>query len=156
MAHAAAGAQPEAVSVSILRFGPLHLTIRMAKLRNVLLSVDLPEAPPISLSALNLAQALEVLNGMPISPSRNKPAELFANALQSVRPGQTLTYGQMAALLGTAPRAIGARCAHNALLLRIPCHRITGISGLGGFRSGLLWKTTLLALEKDSSVFPPP
>jgi methylated-DNA-[protein]-cysteine S-methyltransferase len=71
-------------------------------------------------------------------------------ALRRLRPGETATYGQIAAALGRpgSARAVGSACGRNPLPLFVPCHRVTGAGGsLGGFSGGLAWKRLLLALE---------
>jgi O-6-methylguanine DNA methyltransferase len=77
----------------------------------------------------------------------------FCDTLQSIPPGQTRSYGTLAATLNTSPRAVGSLCARNRLLLRIPCHRVVAAKGPGGFRAGRAWKETLLWLERDRTVF---
>jgi len=47
--------------------------------------------------------------------------------------GQTRTYGDLARLLGSAPRAVGQACGSNYFPLLIPCHRVVAAKGLGGF-----------------------
>lgn len=47
--------------------------------------------------------------------------------------GRTRTYGEIAEEIKSGPRAVGSACAHNKLLLIIPCHRVIGAKGLGGF-----------------------
>jgi methylated-DNA-[protein]-cysteine S-methyltransferase len=71
-------------------------------------------------------------------------------ALRRVPYGEVVTYGELAALAGrpTAPRAAGTFCAHNRFALVVPCHRVVGASGLGGYGSlGLAYKRRLLELE---------
>lgn len=50
--------------------------------------------------------------------------------------GQTRTYGEVAAELGTAAQAVGQACGRNPVPLVVPCHRIVGANSLGGFSSG--------------------
>lgn len=57
-------------------------------------------------------------------------------ALQTIPPGQTLTYGELARQLGSAPRAVGQACGANPLPVIYPCHRVVSASGLGGFMQG--------------------
>ena len=55
-------------------------------------------------------------------------------ALSAIPRGQFRTYGEIARLVGTAPRAIGKACGANRIALIIPCHRVVGAQGsLGGF-----------------------
>jgi methylated-DNA-[protein]-cysteine S-methyltransferase len=71
-------------------------------------------------------------------------------ALRRVPYGEVVTYGELAALAGrpTAPRAAGTFCAHNRFALVVPCHRVVGATGLGGYGSlGLAYKRRLLELE---------
>ena len=73
-----------------------------------------------------------------------------AAALREVGRGETVTYGELAALAGApgAARAAGSFCARNHLPLFVPCHRVVAASGLGGYGSyGLGYKRRLLALE---------
>lgn len=63
------------------------------------------------------------------------------DALLAIPFGETRTYGQLARELGTGARAIGGACARNALPIVIPCHRVVGRSGLGGFSGD--WETGL-------------
>lgn len=73
-----------------------------------------------------------------------------AYALRSTRRGEIVSYGDLARLAGYpgAARAAGTFCAHNRFLLVVPCHRVVGANGLGGYGSaGLQTKRRLLALE---------
>lgn len=47
--------------------------------------------------------------------------------------GQVLSYKEVAARIGSAPRAVGQACGANFFPPVIPCHRVTAASGLGGF-----------------------
>jgi methylated-DNA-[protein]-cysteine S-methyltransferase len=76
--------------------------------------------------------------------------ERCAHALRAVPRGETVTYGELAALAGSpgAARAAGSFCARNRLGLFVPCHRVVGASGLGSYGShGLAYKKRLLELE---------
>lgn len=64
--------------------------------------------------------------------------------------GETLTYGQVARLVGDpgAARAVGVACNRNPIPVIVPCHRIIGAGGkLVGFGGGLDRKVKLLELE---------
>ncbi|MBI2314186.1 MAG: methylated-DNA--[protein]-cysteine S-methyltransferase [Betaproteobacteria bacterium] len=54
-------------------------------------------------------------------------------AIAAIPAGRTRSYGDLAAEIGSAPRAVGAACGANPLPLVIPCHRVVAKHGLGGF-----------------------
>ena len=54
-------------------------------------------------------------------------------ALTDVPPGRPVTYGALAARLGTSARAVGNACAANPVPLFIPCHRVVPVRGVGGY-----------------------
>ncbi|MES1246703.1 MAG: methylated-DNA--[protein]-cysteine S-methyltransferase [Actinomycetota bacterium] len=73
-----------------------------------------------------------------------------AHALRAIPRGETVTYGELAALAGApgAARAAGSFCARNRLGLFVPCHRVVSAGGLGSYGSlGLEYKKRLLRLE---------
>ena len=73
------------------------------------------------------------------------------NALDSIRYGTTISYGELAGYLGV-PRdriqALGAAIAANPLLIIRPCHRVIGADGtMRGYAGGAERKQQLLAHE---------
>jgi len=54
-------------------------------------------------------------------------------AMRDIPPGQVLTYGAIAALLKSSPRAVGQACGNNPIPVVVPCHRVVSKTGLGGF-----------------------
>jgi methylated-DNA-[protein]-cysteine S-methyltransferase len=71
-------------------------------------------------------------------------------ALRAVGRGETVTYGELAALAGHpgASRAAGSFCAGNRFAIIVPCHRVVAAGGIGGYGSlGADYKRRLLALE---------
>ncbi|OGA64835.1 MAG: cysteine methyltransferase [Betaproteobacteria bacterium RIFCSPLOWO2_12_FULL_65_14] len=54
-------------------------------------------------------------------------------AMCRIPRGRTRTYGALAKALGSAPRAVGQACGANPFPLVVPCHRVVGASGIGGF-----------------------
>ncbi len=76
-------------------------------------------------------------------------AELAA-ALLAVPWGEIVSYGELAALAGRpgAARAAGSFCANSRFALVMPCHRVVGAAGIGGYGdTGVKTKRRLLALE---------
>ncbi len=75
-------------------------------------------------------------------------------ALRKVGRGKTISYGALAARVGSpgAARAVGSACANNPVPLWVPCHRVLAGGGkLGGFSGGLDVKRALLALEAHTA-----
>ncbi len=69
-------------------------------------------------------------------------------ALQQIPVGQTRNYAELAAQLGSHPRAVARACASNPLGLLVPCHRVIASNGsLSGYRWGLARKAALLRQE---------
>ncbi|CAD7773425.1 Methylated-DNA--protein-cysteine methyltransferase [Candidatus Methanoperedenaceae archaeon GB37] len=61
--------------------------------------------------------------------------------------GVVVTYGTLARELQTSPRAIGNALSRNPAPIVIPCHRVIGKHGIGGFTSGVAIKEHLLQIE---------
>ncbi len=55
------------------------------------------------------------------------------DAIRAIPRGEVRTYGEVAKFIGSMPRAVGQACGANYFPLVIPCHRVTGAQGLGGF-----------------------
>ena len=74
-------------------------------------------------------------------------------ALQEIPYGETATYGEIAARIGSpkACRAVGTANHNNPISIVIPCHRVIGASGsLTGYGGGLPAKAYLLEWEKKN------
>lgn len=69
------------------------------------------------------------------------------NHIRSIPQGETITYGMLARQLNTSPRAVGGALSKNPVPLVIPCHRVVGRKGIGGFSCGVEIKKRLLAIE---------
>lgn len=57
-------------------------------------------------------------------------------AISAIPRGRVLTYGQIAAQIGSGPRAVANACGANNLPLIVPCHRVVAQNGIGGFMQG--------------------
>jgi len=76
-------------------------------------------------------------------------------ALQTISPGDTLTYTELAEKIGkpSAVRAVASACGKNRIALAIPCHRIVRADAtLSGYRWGIERKKALL--ERESKLKP--
>jgi methylated-DNA-[protein]-cysteine S-methyltransferase len=75
----------------------------------------------------------------------------LTETLQAIPYGETVTYGELAALAGAprAARGAGTFCASNRFPIVVPCHRVVAADGIGGFGSlGVAYKRRLLELEQ--------
>ena len=75
-------------------------------------------------------------------------------AMCAIPFGETRTYGDLAKELGAPAQAIGQACGANPVPVIVPCHRILGASGLGGFSApgGVETKVALLRHEGAASL----
>jgi O-6-methylguanine DNA methyltransferase len=131
--------------------GPLTVAIESDD-RGRLYAVHLPGRLPPGLSAAHLSAVLAELEQRTLAIDASRP--FYRRVWQRMRTipwGSASTYGGLAAALGSphASRAVGQACGSNPLPLIIPCHRVIGTQGPGGFASGLAWKNKLLELETE-------
>lgn len=85
-----------------------------------------------------------------VAPHGTEFRERVWEVLRTIPAGETRTYGEVAAELGSpsASRAVGAACGANVVALFVPCHRVVGASGtLTGFAWGVETKKALLGRE---------
>ncbi len=71
--------------------------------------------------------------------------------LREIPYGETLSYGELAARIGSsgASRAVGLANGRNPIAIIVPCHRVIGADGsLTGYGGGLDRKVWLLEHEK--------
>ncbi|MDR1237929.1 MAG: methylated-DNA--[protein]-cysteine S-methyltransferase [Propionibacteriaceae bacterium] len=95
------------------------------------------------------------LTKVPVLQHSGPFREAAWKALHAVKPGEMISYGELAARAGNprAARAAAGACSHNSVALFIPCHRIIASEGkIGGYGSyGLALKRSLLARELPHS-----
>jgi len=119
--------------------------------------IEKSEAPPWVGEAIeslrhHLARRPAALERIPVDLEGLSPfTRRVLETLRTTRPGETLSYGQLARLAGSpgASRAVGQVMAKNPLPILIPCHRVVGANGPGGFSlfGSLETKERLMALE---------
>jgi methylated-DNA-[protein]-cysteine S-methyltransferase len=103
--------------------------------------VDLLAGQPVDLSFVHLD-----MNGVPEFNQR-----VYA-AARLIRPGTTITYGEIARRLGVpgSARAVGQALGRNPFPIIVPCHRVVAADGkTGGFSApgGASTKLRMLAIE---------
>lgn len=89
---------------------------------------------------------------LPLDEAGMTPFHLAVRAgCRRVKRGEVMTYGELARKVGHpgAARAVGSVMSRNPTPLIVPCHRVLGTSGLGGYSApqGLSMKLHLLNLE---------
>lgn len=103
-----------------------------------------------------VAQVMAYFKGW--QPHFELPLDLRVTAFQKrvleelcrIEYGQTRTYGEIAAAIGSpkSARAVGRACATNPVPFIVPCHRVVGQDGsLTGYEYGVEMKRTLLEME---------
>lgn len=80
---------------------------------------------------------------------------------RTIPPATTLTYGEVAARIGSpgSARAVGQALGRNPFAIVVPCHRVVAAGGkMGGFSAngGVNTKLRMLALEGAAPITPEP
>lgn len=97
-----------------------------------------------------LAGDLTALDAVPVAQAGGGFLAEIWRTLRETKPGERLTYTELAARAGrpAVVRAAANACARNAAALFVPCHRILRTDGgLGGYRWGVPVKRWLLDHE---------
>jgi methylated-DNA-[protein]-cysteine S-methyltransferase len=97
------------------------------------------------------AGEIEIFDDVPVRAGGTPFQRVVWAALRGIPPGQTTSYGQLAARLGRpgASRAVGLANGANPVAIAVPCHRVIGADGtLTGYGGGLERKRWLLEHER--------
>lgn len=88
---------------------------------------------------------------IPLLPAKTPFSEAVRQGMLDIPYGETLSYGCLAEKIGKskASRAVGGACHNNPYPIIVPCHRVVGKEGVGGFAADLSIKEKLLELEKS-------
>ncbi len=122
---------------------------------------DATEAAPPGFVSAAMADIVALLAGEPrdlahlplaLDSVSSFNRRVYAVAL-TIPPGETLTYGEVAARIGEpgAARAVGVALGQNPFAPIVPCHRVLAASGrTGGFSAegGVETKLRMLTIEK--------
>jgi len=132
--------------------GPLHLAVSGDALCGA--RFDAPFAGVRTSTSVGerlrayFAGNLGALDDVPIEMNGTTFQRRVWEALRAIPPGETRTYGELARVLGTHPRAVGAANSSNQVGVVIPCHRVIAADGkLCGYAWGEERKRWLLAHE---------
>lgn len=87
---------------------------------------------------------------LPLAPLGSDFQQQVCHAMTRIPFGDTITYGELAASIDSAAQPVGNACGGNSIPIIIPCHRVVGSDGLGGYsgEGGIDTKLWLLRHEK--------
>jgi methylated-DNA-[protein]-cysteine S-methyltransferase len=122
-------------------FGAVGIRIEGDQLKEL---VYLPSSYPLSAPADALCRRVdEQLQAyftdpgfrfdLPLAAAGTAFQQRVWQTISGIPRGETLTYGEVAKRLRSAPRAVGQACGANWFPMVIPCHRVLAAGGLGGF-----------------------
>lgn len=104
------------------------------------LSPDIPSQAPRTPLAREACRQLEAWLAapafpfdLPLAPGGTPFQNRVWQLMLAIPPGEVRTYGDLARDLGSSPRAVGQACGQNPIPVVIPCHRVVGKGGAGGF-----------------------
>jgi methylated-DNA-[protein]-cysteine S-methyltransferase len=93
--------------------------------------------------------------GLPLAPAGTHFQRRVWQAIAAIPTGETRSYGDIAAQLGSGARAVGNACGANPYPVIVPCHRVIAANqGLGGFarnRGGFLLDIKRWLLQHERS-----
>jgi methylated-DNA-[protein]-cysteine S-methyltransferase len=70
---------------------------------------------------------------VPLKPRGTPHQQKVWQAMCDIPRGETRRYGELSAELKSGAQAVGQACGANPIPIIIPCHRVVGKAGLGGF-----------------------
>jgi len=135
--------------------GPIRVRERDGAIGDITFGVVSDETPSPLLGAAR-QQLTDYFAGrrttfdLPLAPPQSPFQGRMRAAMIAIPYGETRSYGDLAAALGSAPRAVGQACGGNPIPIIVPCHRVLAAGGgLGGFSAGdgVATKRWLLAHE---------
>lgn len=139
--------------------GPIQLTEQNGAIIRVRWPIEsaAPQTPLLEEAAHQLAAYFageRQTFDLPLTPTVTSFEARVLDVMRAIPFGETRTYGDIATALGTASQPVGRACGANPLPILIPCHRVVGASGLGGFsaRGGVEDKVWLLRHEGAASL----
>jgi len=112
---------------------------------------DDAELGDLSASIVALASGAALSHALSLDVRGTAFQQRVWRELQRIRRGETITYAELAARIGspTAVRAVGTACGANPVALVVPCHRVVRADGtLGGYAWGVERKACLLRDEQ--------
>jgi methylated-DNA-[protein]-cysteine S-methyltransferase len=135
---------------------------RLLRAHATAMSVSLvPAANPGGVSAAMTAYfagELAALDALPVAFAGGSRFQFAVwHALRRIPCGKTVSYGELARLVGSpsAARAVGLAAGANPIAVVLPCHRVIGSDGsMTGYGGGIDRKRWLLAHELGRDPHP--
>lgn len=88
---------------------------------------------------------------LPLHMDGSETQQMICNAIAAIPFGDTRSYGDLAKALSLPAQTIGGGCGRNPIPLIIPCHRVLGANGLGGFSGGTGIETKIALLKHEGA-----
>lgn len=90
---------------------------------------------------------------LPLQPIGSARGDELRQAICAIPFGQMMSYGAVARMIGSGPRAIGQACRRNPLPIIVPCHRVTAAAGaIGNYSGGNGVETKLKLLRHEGAI----
>lgn len=123
--------------------GPILLCAEKDRLNRIRVGVggpdDLDDSPLLREAAAQLAAWFTgrlTQFDLPLAPPDSPCGAAHREAIAAIPFGETASYGALARMIGSSPRAIGQACRRNPFPILIPCHRVIAAGGAIGYYSG--------------------
>ena len=100
--------------------------------------VEIPPATPLAREAAQQLRAWlddpEFSFSLPLAPAGTPFQRRVWQRIAATPPGATQSYGELARIVSSSPRAVGGACGANPYPVVVPCHRVIAANGgIGGF-----------------------
>lgn len=109
-----------------------------------------PDYEQVVAAVIGMVEAPEIGLDLPLDVRGTAFQQRVWQVLRGIPAGRTVSYTELAALVGApnGARAVASACAANAIAIAIPCHRVVRTDGsLSGYRWGVERKQVLLERE---------
>lgn len=125
----------------LVPFGVLGIRCSAGALTGIdfLHATEKPQQPASVFAAMVCGQLLNYIEnphmqfGVPLDLRGTPHQQKVWHAMLEIPCGQTRSYGELAAELESCAQAVGQACGANPVPVIVPCHRVVGKTGLGGF-----------------------
>lgn len=89
----------------------------------------------------------EMLKHLSFKGTTSFEKKVYETLTKKVKRGEVITYGELAKMLKSSPRAVGGAMRRNPYPIIVPCHRVVASNGLGRYTPKIEYKKFLLMLE---------